>query len=439
MPNLKRSMANPIEKRRPMLGCIADDVTGATDLAINLVQGGMCVVQLLGVPTAQEVAELDADAVVIALKTRSIPKQEAITQSLAALQALQAAGTQRFFFKYCSTFDSTDEGNIGPVAAALMAELETLQTVFCPAFPRNGRTVYQGHLFVHGRPLHESGMEHHPLNPMTDANLVRVLGKQVGASHQVGQLSYDDFQADLAKHKLQELAANDIGMVITDACDDRQLQQLAEVVAELPLVTGGSGIARYLPDAYRSLGLLETAPYVPTKPLVEGRSLIIAGSCSAATQQQVEWMQAKCPSWEVDVEALLRDPDLQRAELIAWAMNTDVDKPLLISSTSTPENVAELQRKHGVHEVAQAIESFFAAVAATLVADHGFAKIVLAGGETSGAVVSQLGVTSLRIGPEISAGVPWTQSLGQPSLALALKSGNFGEEDFFERALRMLL
>ncbi len=240
-----------------MLGCIADDVTGATDLAINLVQGGMCVVQMLGIPSAAELAQIDADAVVVALKTRSIPRESAVSQSLDGLAALRELGIDRFFFKYCSTFDSTEQGNIGPVAEALMDVLDVPQTIFCPAFPRNGRTVYHGHLFVNGRLLCESGMEQHPLNPMTDANLVRFLARQ--ASSQVGLLSHDMFSDD-PNHLVRELRTlADAGarLVITDSCNDQHLLILAQAVAGMRLVTGGSGIARFLPDAYRRLGLLK--------------------------------------------------------------------------------------------------------------------------------------------------------------------------------------
>jgi uncharacterized protein YgbK (DUF1537 family) len=420
-----------------MLGCIADDVTGATDLAINLVQGGMCVVQMLGVPSVEELSRVDADAIVVALKTRSTPREAAIAQSLEGLEALRGIGIDRFFFKYCSTFDSTEQGNIGPVASAMMNALSVEQTIFCPAFPRNGRTLYQGHLFVNGRLLHESGMESHPLNPMTDANLVRFLGKQT--DREVGLLSYELYSDgnDLGQHLLQ-LAAAGVSMVITDACDDRHLDQLAHAVVGMRLVTGGSGIARYLPDAYRDADKLNSPAYEPTLPEVAGRGLILSGSCSAATNRQVEWMRERCPTWRIDVPSILRDRESSLSATMDWAQQTGSHEPLLVYSTSPPEEVVPLQAEFGANRVAQAIEQFLADVAQSMVSELGVRRLVLAGGETAGAVVSKLGVRSLRVGPEICAGVPWTETSGPPQLALALKSGNFGEESFFAAALEML-
>ena len=420
-------------KRPPVLGCIADDVTGATDLAINLVQGGMRVVQLLTIPTVAELQEIDADAVIVALKTRSVRKGEAVKQSLAALESLRGVGIERFFFKYCSTFDSTEEGNIGPVAEALLDALEANQTIFCPAFPCNGRTVYHGHLFVHGKLLNESGMENHPLNPMTDANLVRFLGKQT--QRKVGLLTYDELPT--AREGLAELEREDCPLVVTDACDDKHLKILAASVANQTLVTGGSGIARYLPGAYREAGLFTADSSSPTLPTATGRSLIVAGSCSSATIQQVAWMQSKSNAFHVEVDIVLENPNATD-DLVEWASGSDGTKPVMIYSSARPEKVNETQQKHGREVVANAMEAFLSTVTERLVNEFGFGKLVLAGGETSGAIVQQLGIRALRIGPEISPGIPWTESLDAQPLALALKSGNFGGEDFFERALEML-
>ncbi len=424
-------------KRTPVLGCIADDVTGATDLAINLVQGGMCVVQLLGIPSVDELAQLDADAVVVGLKTRSIPSEEAIQQSLACLRNFTQFGIGRIFFKYCSTFDSTAEGNIGPVAAALLDELDARQTVFCPAFPQNGRTVYQGHLFVYNKLLNESGMENHPLNPMTDANLVRFLGKQ--CDRRVGLLKAADLESiSTVAGNLSTLANDGYSFVVTDACNNEHLTNIASAIAWMPLVTGGSGIGRYLPEAYRETDLLRTSRYEPTMPRFEGRSLVIAGSCSSATNRQVAWMQSKIPCWTVDVAQLIEQPEQTLGQVMAWARENDADAPLLISSSALPDQVAEIQGRHGASVAAEAIESFLSDVATKLVSDLGVGRLVVAGGETSGAVVSKLGIRALRIGPEICPGVPWTETMGDQRLALALKSGNFGEDDFFERALELL-
>lgn len=428
------------DQARPFLGCIADDVTGATDLAINLVQGGMRVVQVLGVPTQESLAELrDVEAIVVALKTRSIPKNEAIAQSLAALTALQNAGVERFYFKYCSTFDSTDEGNIGPVAEALLKELRAEQTIFCPAFPQAGRTVYQGHLFVHEKLLNESGMENHPLNPMRDANLLRVLAKQT--TEKIGLLplkAYSGTETTLCE-SLQDLATDCRRFVITDACDDSHLALLAKAVAQMPLVTGGSGLARFLPEAYRDAGFMNTEPFQPEIPQITGRSAILAGSCSTATQGQVKHMQGRCPIWQVDVPSLMTDAEAELGRFREWAASTGENETLLVASTSPPEAIAELQECYGADSTAKSIERFLAASAKLLVESFGVRRLILAGGETSGAVVAALGIPTLRIGPEICTGVPWTETLGmQTHMALALKSGNFGKVDFFETALGML-
>ncbi len=270
-------------KRLPILGCIADDVTGATDLAINLVQGGMKVVQVLGVPEAEALAAeaVDCDAIVIALKSRSMPAADAIEQSATCLRWLQSIGVSRFYFKYCSTFDSTVDGNIGPVAEALMQRLGVRQTVFCPAFPRAGRTVYQGHLFVGKTLLHESGMQNHPLNPMTDSNLVRFLSTQTTC--RIGLLDHAAVaeSAEACEKALSSMSDDGVAMVITDVVENSDLVTIADAVGSHRLVTGGSGLGRYLPETYRRLGLFASPAFTPTLSSVPGRSLILSGSCSA--------------------------------------------------------------------------------------------------------------------------------------------------------------
>lgn len=424
----------------PVLGCIADDVTGATDLATNLVQGGMRVVQIVGVPDTDLLSQLrDVDAVVVALKTRSVPAKIAVQQSVAALSALQQMGAVRFYFKYCSTFDSTDQGNIGPVAEALMNQLETQQTVFCPAFPKAGRTVYRGHLFVNDSLLHESGMQHHPLNPMTDANLQRVLSKQ--STCRVGHLSYDIYATDTRAiaERLTVLKTDGVPFVIADACNDLQLQQLAAAVVDLPLVTGGSGLARYLPAAYRSAGILQTTEFAPDLPEVSGRCAIVAGSCSTATNGQVRHVRDTCRTWPVDVAAVMSNHTGELNRLRTWVAGTPNNQTLMLTSSADPDAVSALQDQFGAEAVAAQVERFLAEATALLVADFGVRRLVLAGGETSGAIVQKLEVRTMKIGPEICTGVPWTETIGStPSLALALKSGNFGNEDFFQTALEML-
>lgn len=433
-------MSEIILERNAVLGCIADDVTGATDLANNLVQGGMRVVQVLGAPDAKTLARLsEADAIVVALKTRSILAQDAISQSLKSLNALREIGVARFYFKYCSTFDSTEHGNIGPVSEALMDALGVEQTVFCPAFPRAGRTVYHGHLFVGDSLLNESGMQSHPINPMTDANLTRFLAKQT--SRGIGLVSYDDIRPGVSsvEERLSRLRRDGVSMVVTDTCSDENLATLASACASMPLVTGGSGLAHFLPDAYRKCGLLRSGTFAPEIPSVKGRSLIVAGSCSKATTAQVKYMQEKCPCYAVDVAAVMEDDVAELEKIVQWVEQVDVFQPVLIASSAAPDKIAEMQSRFGAMEVALAIENFLAATTVRLVSDLGFNRLVLAGGETSGAIVRELSIGALKIGPEICTGVPWTESLdGERPLALVLKSGNFGGVGFFESALEML-
>ncbi len=428
---------SPVETP-PLLGCVADDVTGATDLSLNLVQGGMRVVQWLGSPTVEELRRVEADAIVVALKSRSVEAADAINMSLSALQTLQTVGCRRFYFKYCSTFDSTAEGNIGPVAEALLQELGGRQAIFCPAFPAAGRTVYAGHLFVNGCPLHESGMQNHPLNPMHDPNLVRVLRQQT--RQPVGLLSYADVMAgpEAIARKLRALRDEGRPLVVVDALDAQHLRSIAAACADDQLVTGGSGLARFLPEVYRAQGMLAAKPYAPALPAVAGRSAILSGSCSQATRAQVARQCEWSASWKIDVAQLMNQPDVVFREIIDWVGMQPVNRPLLIYSTADPEYVTALQERFGRALVADRIEQMQARIAEVLVADYGVRRLVVAGGETSAAVAAALDVRALRIGPEIAPGVPWTESLRDPPLALAFKSGNFGGEDFFRTALEML-
>lgn len=431
--------ASLLPDRRPFIGCIADDVTGATDLAINLAQGGVRVVQLLGVPSAGLLNEVAAyDAVVIALKTRSIPAEQAIDRSLEALKALQQLGVERFYFKYCSTFDSTPDGNIGPVAEALMDALGVETTVYCPAFPRAGRTVYRGHLFVGDRLLNESGMENHPLNPMTDADLVRVLSAQTTRS--VGLVGYPTpvANAEAVRDAIASVGGRQAHLIV-DACDDSHLESIAKAVADLRLVTGGSGLARYLPPAYVERGLLSEAAALSRAPEVAGRSLVLAGSCSTATQAQVAAAAEQMPVCRVDVGALMHEPDAEKRRILAWAGSQDSESPLLIASTDTPDAVRSLQASYDPDAVATAIETLMGSLAHRMTEHEGVRRVIVAGGETSGAVAAALEIAALEIGPEIAPGVPWTRTIGRdPELAVAFKSGNFGGSDFFMSALEML-
>lgn len=414
-----------------LLGCIADDFTGGTDLAGMLVRAGMRTVQMIGVPNGP--APGDADAIVIALKSRTNPVDEAVAESLAALHWLRQAGCRQFYFKYCSTFDSTPRGNIGPVAEALMQALDTGFTIACPAFPANGRTIYKGHLFVGDALLSDSGMRHHPLTPMTDANLVRVLQQQVKSK--VGLVE----QATVAKGdvairaRFAALQMDGCNLAVVDAISDADLMAIGAACADLPLVTAGSGIALGLPQNFRRAGLLADTAVADVLPATGGLRAVISGSCSVATQTQVAMMQAQHPAFQVDPFDLARGKDVVGAALdwAAWRIKAG---PVLVYATASPESVKAVQAQLGADKAGSLVEDALAAIAEGLVA-LGVGQLIVAGGETSGAVVKALGIEGLRIGPEIDPGVPWTAALGGGKpLALALKSGNFGTADFFLKA-----
>ncbi|SAK99681.1 YgbK domain-containing protein [Caballeronia fortuita] len=421
--------------RRPVLGCIADDFTGATDLASTLVRGGMRTIQTIGVPASAVLGEVDA--LVVALKSRTIDAKDAIAQSLAALDWLRGQGCRQFFFKYCSTFDSTDAGNIGPVAEALLDALaaggEGGFAIACPAFPENGRTVYRGHLFVGDALLSESGMENHPLTPMRDPNLVRVLQRQ--SASKVGLIASATVAAgaDAVRGAIAKLRADGVRLAIADALTDADLRTLGEACADLPLVTGGSGVAIGLPENFRRAGLIEPNDKAADLPAVSGAALVLAGSASKATNAQVaEWIAVR-PAYRVDPRALARGEGVVDAALAF--IDTHAAQPVLIYATAAPGEVSEVQRELGVAAAGKLVEDALAAIAREA-KTRGVRKFVVAGGETSGAVVQALGIDMLQIGPPIDPGVPVTVALGETPLVLALKSGNFGARDFFAKALR---
>ncbi|KAG0194661.1 hypothetical protein DFQ28_007807 [Apophysomyces sp. BC1034] len=408
-------------KSTALLGCIADDFTGATDLANMLVRGGMRTVQMIGVPDVA--LDVSAQAVVIALKSRTAARNEAVAQSLAALEWLKSQGCRQFYFKYCSTFDSTQDGNIGPVIEALMRALDTPFTIACPAFPENGRTVYRGHLFVGDTLLSESGMQNHPLTPMTNANLVRVLQQQTQVK--VGLLRYDAIQQgiDAVAAARRELAHGGAGMAIADAISDTDLYTLAAACADDLLLTGGSGLALGLPGNFQRAGLLPVGASAATLPFVGGLSVVLSGSCSRATNAQVEhWLTAGRPSFRIDPLALASGaPVIEDA--LRYAMGYLEREAVLIYATSRPEDVKVVQETLGTNESGALVEQAMATIAGRL-HDSGVRCFVVAGGETSGAVVKALDVRALQIGQQIDPGVPWTASLGgEVPLALALKSG----------------
>jgi uncharacterized protein YgbK (DUF1537 family) len=417
-----------------LLGCIADDFTGATDLASMLVRAGMRTVQTIGVPADAELAA-GADAVVVALKSRTIPAAEAVSQSLAALRWLRGAGARQIYFKYCSTFDSTPAGNIGPVADALLDALGADFTIACPAFPENGRTIYKGHLFVGDVLLSDSPMKDHPLTPMTDANLVRVLARQT--KREVGLVEHKTVRRGAAaiRARFDELRARTTAYAIVDALADEDLMAIGAACADLALVTAGSGVALGLPQNFFAAGLMQPRTDAGELPAAGGKPAVLAGSCSAATRQQVARMAERHPAHALDP---LADPDparLAAKALSAIAPALEAGRPFLIYSTAEPSQVAAVQAKLGAERAATIVEDALALVAGRIVAS-GVRRLVVAGGETSGAVVKALGVKALAIGPQIDPGVPWTTSVGsEPRIALALKSGNFGAPDFFEKAL----
>jgi uncharacterized protein YgbK (DUF1537 family) len=417
-----------------LLGCIADDFTGATDLASMLVRGGMRTVQVIGVPDAA-LAPPDADAVVVALKSRTAPAAEAVADSLAALDWLRRGGARQFFFKYCSTFDSTEAGNIGPVADALIRALDCGFALACPAFPANNRSVYQGHLFVGAALLNESGMENHPLTPMRDANLVRVLSRQTDFT--VGLVPYAVVAQGAAAIRRAMTALKEQGRryAIVDAVGDADLMAIGEAAEAHALITGGSGVAMGLPENFRRAGLLSRAAGDQAAlPDIGGHAAVLAGSCSRATLMQIGRARADVPVLDLDA---LATPDAASltAQALDWATPRLGAAPVVIAASATPERVAALQQRIGRDAAGALVESVLAAIAEALVA-RGVRRLVVAGGETSGAVVQRLGVRSLLIGTEIDPGVPWTYAErdGKPALKLALKSGNFGTPDFFLKA-----
>ncbi len=421
-----------------VLGCIADDFTGATDLANTLVLEGMRTIQVIGVPDGP--APEGVDAIVVALKSRTEPVAKAVADSRAALAWLRQSGATRFFFKYCSTFDSTKQGNIGPVAEALLADLGDSFTIACPAFPENERTVYQGHLFVGHQLLSDSPLRHHPLTPMTDGNLVRFLRHQTEG--EVGLVPYRTVEhgASAIRSEFEALRQQGIRVAIVDAITEWHLRSIGEAGADLPLITGGSGVALGLPDAYRDAGLLEVGLIADDLPSIAGLSAVVSGSCSPATLGQIEVFERSRPVFRVDPFDLAKGRDMA-AEALTWAEGKLEDGPVLVAASAPPDTVAAVQQELGREAAGAMVEQALAAVARGLVG-LGVRRLVVAGGETSGAVVETLGIRGLRIGPQIDPGVPATVTLpgtgGAPELALALKSGNFGKPEFFQKAFKVM-
>ena len=416
-----------------LLGCIADDFTGATDLAGLLARSGVRVSLRLGIP--KEPPSDTAPFEVIALKCRTAPVDEAVAECRAALAWVKSAGADRFFWKYCSTFDSTDKGNIGPVAEALMADLGAAQTIYCPAFPENGRSIFMGNLFVGQQPLAESPMKDHPLTPMRDSNLMRLLEPQV--SRPVGLVDRLTVAkgADALRAKMQALAKDGVAHVVVDAVANDDLGIIASACRDMTLMTGGSAVAMPLPDLYRADGSLAAdAPAAAVPNLVPG-AVVLSGSCSAMTNAQVAAYSQSAPSLHLDPLRLAEDGV---GPALDWLAAQPSGSNPLIYATAAPESVRAAQERLGVAKAGALVEEALAALA-TVAFEGGIRRFVVAGGETSGAVAQALGLSRLDIGAEIAPGVPWTFSSVQgEDVAITLKSGNFGDEDFFATALSRL-
>lgn len=412
-----------------LLGVIADDFTGATDIASFLVENGLPTVQLNGVP--QDDTPVDSQAVVISLKSRSCPVDQAVEQSLQALAWLQRQGCRQFYFKYCSTFDSTAQGNIGPVTDALLDALGEQQTVISPALPVNGRTVYQGYLFVMDQLLSESGMRNHPVTPMTDSNLMRLMEAQASGRCGLVNAAEMDRGAGAVQEKLQQLAQLGVRYVVLDTLNEQHLLTQGEALKTMKLVTGGSGLAIGIARQWAQPGQEKAQ----SAGAPQGKkAVILSGSCSTMTNKQVARYRQQAPAQSIDVSRCITagDRGAYAAELSTWVEQQASQLAPLLYATAEPEQLQQTQQQYGTEAASQAVEALFAEVVKRL-QQQGFSRFIVAGGETSGVVTQALGIRGFHIGPCISPGVPWVRAIEQP-VSLALKSGNFGDENFFARA-----
>ena len=416
------------------LGCIADDFTGATDLASMLARSGVNVSLRIGVPlsTPENTAEIE----VIALKTRSISASKAIEESLSALKWLKEAGAKKYFFKYCSTFDSTAEGNIGPVSEALMNELKVDQTIYCPAFPENGRSIYMGNLFVGQKLLSESSMKDHPLTPMNDSNLMRLLSAQVSRRVGLADRKVVNSGVTSLKEKLISLKENDVPHVIVDAVADTDLDTIASACQDMDFITGGSALAMPLAEFYKASGKISANDNSFMNKKLNTGSIILSGSCSEMTIIQVKnFIQRGAAAFQLDPIDLAENGI---KKVLDWLSSQDFTKNIIIYATSDPDTVKKVQAELGVDMAGKIVEQGLSecAIAAR---ELGIKNFIIAGGETSGAITKALNVRQLDIGIEIAPGVPWTFSGKRNNqIALSLKSGNFGSEEFFTEALSKL-
>ena len=420
------------------LGCIADDYTGASDLANTLTRAGLRTVQTIGVP-ADDLSLPEVDAVVVSLKSRSIEAGLAVSRSRAAEKWLRGRGAGHVLFKICSTFDSTDAGNIGPVMDALRADCGEAIVLVTPAFPETGRTVYQGNLFVGAVPLNESPLKDHPLNPMHDSNLVRVLARQSKTQVGLVDLATVTRGAEAVRARLAELSDKGIGAAIIDAVYDRDLETIGLVAAEHRLSVGASGIGLGLARALVSTSKVKSATVSSDAgAAVGGSAACLAGSCSQATLKQIANAESVMPVFHLDPDRILTGAnEAQRA--LDWAKPRLAEGPVLIASSATPDQVAALQAHHGRDAAGHAIEQTMADIAESLV-KSGVRRLIVAGGETSGAVVDRLRIPGFLVGVEIAAGVPVLRAVGAEAgdMLLALKSGNFGGPEFFADAIGLM-
>ena len=421
------------------LGCIADDYTGASDLANTLTRCGLRTVQTIGVPS-DDLALPDVDAVVVSLKSRSIEAGLAVSRSRAAEKWLRGRGADHVLFKICSTFDSTDAGNIGPVMDALRADSGDTMVLVTPAFPETGRTVYMGNLFVGSVPLNESPLKDHPLNPMHDSNLVRVLARQSKTKVALVALADIARGPEAVRARLADLSGKGFGAVIADAVFERDLETIGTVALDHRLSVGASGLGLGLARALVVLRKINAnAPDAAADAAVGGPAACLAGSCSQATLQQVASAEKVMPVLHLDPDRVVAGKEEARRAL-AWARVRLGEGPILIASSSTPDQVAALQARHGRDAAGQAIEQAMADIAEGLVVQSGVRRLVVAGGETSGAVVDRLAIPGFLVGAEIAAGVPVLRAVGAKDgdMLLALKSGNFGGPEFFTDALKLM-
>ena len=421
------------------LGCIADDYTGASDLANTLTRCGLRTVQTIGVPS-DDLALPDVDAVVVSLKSRSIEAGLAVSRSRAAEEWLRGRGADHVMFKICSTFDSTDAGNIGPVMDALRADSGDTMVLVTPAFPETGRTVYMGNLFVGSVPLNESPLKDHPLNPMHDSNLVRVLARQSKTKVALVALADIARGPDAVRARLADLSGKGFGAVIADAVFERDLETIGTVALDHRLSVGASGLGLGLARALVvSRKINANAPDAAADAAVGGPAACLAGSCSQATLQQIASAEKVMPVLHLDPDRVVAGKEEARRAL-AWARERLGEGPILIASSSTPDQVAALQARHGRDAAGQAIEQAMADIAEGLVVQSGVRRLVVAGGETSGAVVDRLAIPGFLVGAEIAAGVPVLRAVGAKDgdMLLALKSGNFGGPEFFTDALKLM-